>query len=134
MVTALCGLTAAVVGALILFPAHGHVGIAAAIAISGWVGASSLAVVLWRRGWLKIDRAARRRLPRLVLATAIMAGAIWGGHYVIASVLNVTETALARVATLVVLVAVGLGVYLAAIPTLGIARLDELRAAMRRRL
>src|SRR5215472_4448914 len=68
MITALCGLAAAVVGALILYPGHGHVGVAAAIAISGWVGASALAIVLWRRGWLVIDRAARRRLPRIVLA------------------------------------------------------------------
>ncbi|HEY2134379.1 MAG TPA: murein biosynthesis integral membrane protein MurJ [Xanthobacteraceae bacterium] len=134
MVTALCGLTAAIVGSLLLFPGHGHVGIAAAIAISGWVGATTLAIVLWRRGWLGIDRAAQRRLPRIVLATAIMALAIMGGNHLIASVLDVTSTAVARIVTLVVLVTAGLAVYLAAIQMLGIASLDELRAAMRERL
>jgi putative peptidoglycan lipid II flippase len=134
MITALCGLTAATVGALILFPSHGHVGIAAAIAISGWVGATTLAIVLWRRGWLKIDRAAQRRLPRIVLATAIMAVAIFGGDRLMAVLLDMRDTALARAATLMVLVAAGLGVYLAAIQMLGIARLGELRAAIRRQL
>ncbi len=134
MITALCGLTAATVGALILFPRHGHVGVAVAIAVSGWVGASILAIVLWRRGWLKIDREARRRLPRIVLATAIMAVAILGGNYLMTSVLDVTGTALARILTLAVLVAAGLGIFLAAVHLLGIARFDELRAAVRHRL
>jgi putative peptidoglycan lipid II flippase len=134
MLAALCGLSAAVVGALILFPGHGHVGIAAAIAISGWVGATTLAIVLWRRGWLKIDRDARRRLPRIVLATAVMAIAIFAGRHLIASMFAVTDTALARVATLAVLVVAGLAVYLAAIELFGIARLADLRAAMRGRL
>src|SRR5467141_3183440 len=134
MITALCGLAAAVAGALILFPQHGHVGIAAAIAISGWVGATALGLVLWRRGWLRIDREARRRLPRLVLATAVMAVVIAGGQELIASALNVKGTALARIATLAVLVAAGLGVYLACVHALGIARLSELRVAVRERL
>jgi small basic protein len=45
-----------------------------------------------------------------------------------------TGSALGRIVTLVVLVSVGLGVYLAAIRILGIARFDELRAQLRRRL
>jgi putative peptidoglycan lipid II flippase len=133
MFTALAGLTAAVVGALLLFPAHGHVGVAAAIAISGWVGATTLALILWRRGWLSIDLAARRRLPRIVLATAVMAIAIVLGHHLIASLLDVTNTAAARIGTLVVLVTAGLGVYLAAVELLGIARLGEVVIMIRRR-
>jgi putative peptidoglycan lipid II flippase len=132
MFTALAGLTAAVVGALLLFPGHGHVGVAAAIAISGWVGATTLALILWRRGWLAIDPAARRRLPRIVLATAVMAVVIVLGHHLIASLLG-ADTAAARIAMLAVLVTVGLGVYLAAVEFLGIARLGELVAMIRRR-
>ena len=41
----------------LLFPRYGHVGVAAAIALSGWVGAALLGVVLARRGWLAVDRA-----------------------------------------------------------------------------
>jgi len=134
MAAALCGLAAAVAGAMILFPIEGHVGVAAAIALSGWVGATTLAIVLWRRGWLTIDREARRRVPRIVLASALMAAAIFGGHRFIASTLHGADSAAARVATLMVLVAVGLGVYLAAVQALGIARLKQLREAMRGRL
>jgi putative peptidoglycan lipid II flippase len=133
MLTALAGLTAAVVGALILFPTHGHVGVAAAIAISGWVGATTLALILWRRGWLALDHAARRRLPRIVLATAIMAVALLLGHHLMTALLDVTDTMVARIATLAVLVTAGLGVYLAAIELLGVARLGELRDAIRGR-
>jgi hypothetical protein len=63
-----------------------------------------------------------------------MAAAIYGGHVLLASMLDVTDTALARVVTLAVLVAVGLGVYVAALPLLGIARLRDLLAAVRGRL
>jgi putative peptidoglycan lipid II flippase len=133
MITALCGLSAAVVGALILFPSHGHVGVAAAIATSGWVGATALAIVLWQRGWLAIDRAARRRLPRIVLATAIMTIAIVLGHLLIASLLDATDTAVARISRLAILVIAGLGVYVAAVELLGIARLGDLRDAILRR-
>ena len=72
MYTALCGLAAAVTGAVVLFPRYGIVGIAGAIALSGWVGATLLAVTLWRRGWLRLEGAALYRLPRLLLATAVM--------------------------------------------------------------
>src|SRR5204863_172388 len=39
MLAALAGLGTALTGAVILFPLYGHTGVAAAIAISGWVGA-----------------------------------------------------------------------------------------------
>jgi putative peptidoglycan lipid II flippase len=133
MLTALAGLTTAVVGALILYPRYGHVGVAAAIAVSGWVGATTLAVVLARRGWLALDAAARRRLPRILLATAVMALAILGGRHLIAAAVAAPDTALVRILTLAVLVAAGLAVYVAAIEVLGIARIAELRAAMRGR-
>src|SRR5205814_9069203 len=42
MLAALAGLAAAVAGALALFPAYGATGVAAAIAISRWVGATTL--------------------------------------------------------------------------------------------
>jgi putative peptidoglycan lipid II flippase len=132
MAAALCGLTAAVVGGLLLFPRHGHVGVAAAIAVSGWVGASILGIVVWRRGWLRLDREAGRRLPRLVLATALMGGAIALGHLGLGALLDGT-TALARIAELVVLVAAGLAVYLTALQALGVAAIRDVLAAIRKR-
>ncbi|MBI3434534.1 MAG: tryptophan--tRNA ligase [Proteobacteria bacterium] len=56
MLAGLAGLAAALAAALYLFPRHGHVGVAAAIAVSGWVGATLLGIVLARRRWLLLAR------------------------------------------------------------------------------
>lgn len=133
MWAALCGLAAAIVGAVTLFPHCGHIGVAAAIAMSGWVGATLLGFILWRRGWLRIDSAARRRLPRILLVTAAMGATIMAGHFLLASYLNVTGSATARVVTLFVLVVAGLGVYVAGLQWLGVAAWRDLLAIIRPR-
>ena len=133
MLAALAGLATAVAGALVLFPHYGHVGVAAAIAISGWVGAALLGAILARRGWLRCDRAAARRLPRIVAATLIMGMVIFAAHDLSASLPGASGS-LARLALLVLLVALGLAVYLASLELLGVARLRDLVAAVRARL
>jgi putative peptidoglycan lipid II flippase len=112
MYAALCGLATAVTGAMLLFPHYGDVGIASAIALSGWIGATLLATILWRRGWLRIEPAALRRMRRIVIATAIMGSVIAAGDAALTSLLDVTGSSLARIVTLFALVAVGLAVYL----------------------
>jgi len=134
MLAALAGLAAAVAGSLALFPSYGQVGVAAAIGISGWVGATLLGVALWRRGWLRLDREAVRRLPRIILATIVMGIAIFGMHELLVSLLNASGSQLARIASLVVLVAIGLAVYLASLEALGVARMRDLIVAVRHRL
>lgn len=57
----------------------GHVGIALATSVSAWLNASILAVILYRRRHLQPDARLKRRLPRVVLASAIMAAAVYGG-------------------------------------------------------
>jgi putative peptidoglycan lipid II flippase len=128
MLAALAGLTTAIAGALILFPGHGHVGVAAAIGLSGWVGATLLGVTLWRRGWLGLDRAAARRLPGIVAATVVMGVAILVLHELTRSVLAPTSS-LGRLAVLALLVATGLAVYVASVQMLGVARLRDLIGA-----
>jgi putative peptidoglycan lipid II flippase len=134
MLAALTGLAAAVVGSLALFPHSGHVGVATAIAISGWVGASLLGAILWRRGWLHLDAAAGARLPRIVLATIVMGAVILGMHALLAWLPAVHASQLGRIAALAVLVAVGLAAYLASIELLGVARMRDLVRAVRYRL
>ena len=56
----------------------GHVGVALATSIAAWVNAGLLAWLLVRRGHMVLDRRCRRVLPRLVLATAIMAAVVFG--------------------------------------------------------
>jgi putative peptidoglycan lipid II flippase len=131
MLAALLGLATAAIGALLLFPRYGHVGIATAIAISGWVGTTLLAIILSRRGWLRIDHDGRRRLPRIVLATVVMAAIILLAQGALTSMLDIAASKLARIALLAVLIATGLSVYLAALQALGVARLRNLLAAVR---
>jgi putative peptidoglycan lipid II flippase len=111
MICALCGLIAATTGAFALFPTYGHVGIAAAIAMSGWVGALILCIILLRRGWLRLDRDARWRLPLIAFATAIMGLVIHLAQGFFAKMWDVTGSAPARVFTLVLLVTLGLATY-----------------------
>jgi len=131
MYAALAGLATATIGALLLFPHYGHVGVAGAIAISGWVGATILGIVLSRRRWLTIDRDAWRRLPRIVGATIVMAGAIVGADMVVASASILSTTQFGRIAVLGVLVVFGLVVYLATLQLFGVARIRELIIAVR---
>jgi putative peptidoglycan lipid II flippase len=107
--------------------------VAAAIAISGWIGAAALGIVLQRRGWLALDRDAARRLPRIVAATLVMGVVVFAAHDLSASRLDGSGS-LTRLALLAVLVALGLAVYLASLQLLGVARLRDLIAAVRARV
>jgi putative peptidoglycan lipid II flippase len=131
MLAALAGLAAAVAGSLALFPGYGHVGVAAAIGLSGWVGAIVLGVILRRRGWLHLDREAARRLPRIVAATLVMGLAVFGMHALIAPAFGADGSQLTRLAALALLVASGLAVYLTSIELFGVARLRDLIRAIR---
>ncbi len=130
MLAALAGLATAAVASFALFPYYGHVGVAAAIGVSGWVGATLLGIILWRRGWLRLDRAAATRLPRIILATAIMGIAIFAMQELVASRFDASGSP-ARLTVVVVLVATGLAVYLAGLEVLGVARMRHLLAAVR---
>lgn len=131
MLAALAGLAAAVIGALLLFPRYGHTGVAAAIAISGWVGAAVLGTVLYRRKWLRVDADAVRRLPRIVLATVIM-GAVVAAGLAFGRGWPVTASPAGRLILLVTLVVLGVAVYAAALRLLGVAKIKDLLAGMRR--
>jgi putative peptidoglycan lipid II flippase len=104
--------------------------VAAAIAMSGWVGAMILGTILQRRGWLHLDRDAARRLPRIVLAAVIMGLSIFAALALLALIFEASGS-LARLVVLVVLVATGLTVYLASLEALGAARMRDLLAAVR---
>jgi putative peptidoglycan lipid II flippase len=133
MVAALAGLATALTGALALFPRYGHVGVAAAIGISGWVGAAVLGAVLARRRWLRADRDLWRRLPRIVVATAVMGLALLILQAILMRALPVAGS-LGRIASLAVLVTAGLGTYVTTLELLGVANLRELITSVRHRV
>ena len=134
MLAALGGLTAAIAGAILMFPVYGHVGIAGAIAASGWVGAGSLAVVLARRRWLRFDREAARRVPKIMAATLAMAAALYGLRHAVEPWFAPGASGLWRLAALVLLVAAGLLVYGAVLQLFGVGSFRAFIAALRRRI
>ena len=134
MLAALCGLAAAIVGGVLLFPRYGHIGVAAAFGASGWVGAVVLGSILYRRRWLRLDKDARRRLPRIAVATAAMGAAVASGVAVALRLFPAAETSSSgRLALLIVLVTLGAAAYAAALQVLGVAKLSEIVAGMRAR-
>jgi putative peptidoglycan lipid II flippase len=132
MFTALAGLATATILALALFPTYGHVGVAAAIAISGWVGAILLGIVLLQRRWLRLDREARRRLPLIAIATVAMGAAIYFAQKFLASTWDISGSAPARIGALVALVALGLTAYGIILHLTNTLRVSELLASLRR--
>ena len=113
------------------FPEYGHVGLAAATSLAGWLNAILLMITLRRRGGLDIDARVRSRLPRVLAASIVMALAIAGMASQAAAI-----TALALGSQLFALVLVsgaGLGVFgLASIAT-GALRPSEVLEALGRR-
>jgi len=126
MLAALCGLAVAIVGGVIMFPLAGVTGVAAAIAVSGWVGAGGLIVVLLRRGWLYLDAALARRLALIALATAVMAAGVIAGRAALAQIPAVPPLAVA-----VLLSGLGIAIYAGLLQGLRVFRLADLWAALR---
>jgi putative peptidoglycan lipid II flippase len=121
MWAALAGLAGATILALLLFPRYAQVGVAAAIAFSGWIGASLLGVTLWRRGWIALDRAAGGRLVAILIAAAVMG-------VVLVAANEQLDLGLPRLVKLAALVLLGLLVYLSTLQAFGIVRLGTLFA------
>jgi putative peptidoglycan lipid II flippase len=134
MLAALTGFATAVAGAFALFPAHGHVGIAAAIGLSGWVAAMSAGTMLMRRGWLRIDRTVGGRLLRLVAASGVMGVALVLLQAVVTAQIDRASSSAMRFVVLVVLTATGLAAYVAALQLFGVVRFRNLAAELRGRI
>jgi putative peptidoglycan lipid II flippase len=110
LLAALKGFAVAIVLAVVLGQTAGAGGIAAAIALGAW----SNAFALIRRGaatfGFSIDAAARRRLPRIVMAALAMGGVLW---FAAAFVWPLAASAhgLAQAAILGILIAASVGIY-----------------------
>ena len=113
---------------LILMGPLAHVGIALATSISAWVNAALLALGLYRSGRLRPDSGVRRKLPRIVIASAVMAGAV-------GAVAAAGETLLAgsepvRIAAVAALVIGGMVLYAALAQLSGAVSLAELKRSL----
>jgi putative peptidoglycan lipid II flippase len=107
-----------------------HVGVALATAISAWVNAGLLAFLLARRGHFAADARLRRVIPRIVLASAAMAGLLW----LVLGLLSQFAAAdpLQKALALAVLIAIGLGAFAVFALIFGAARLADFKRMLDR--
>ncbi len=128
---AIVAMIANVVLAVALMQMLAHVGIALATALSAWFNATTLAILMVRREHLIFDARLRRRVPRLILASAMMGVALWWGADFMAGSLVGGEVQ--RIVALTVLVVGGGGLFALVAVGIGAVRVSDLRAAVMRR-
>ena len=133
MRAALIGFIVAVSLSLLLMPAFGHVGIALAIAASGWASAVLLGILIARRFGFGVDTEAQRRLPRIVLAALLMGIAVEGGRRLLAPWLEAGASGLLRVLALAALIAAGFSVYVLVLALFRVTTPRQLMHAITRR-
>jgi len=118
--------------ALTLFPQIGAPGIAVASACAGWLNAVLLLVLLVKRGHWHSDPGLLKRLPRLVLAAALMGGALWYGLRWLSPYLTAQSAFYNQVWALAALIVLGGLVYGVAAFGIGGADLRTIRRSVKR--
>ncbi|MCW9033017.1 MAG: murein biosynthesis integral membrane protein MurJ [Rhodospirillales bacterium] len=116
---------------LILMGPFLHVGLAMATVISAWTNTILLAVVLRKRNQLSLDQRFLSRLPRTLLASALMGGALWMTKIQLEGWLSGGQ--MERIYALIILIFTGLIVYFIAAQLVGAARLSDLKGMMKRK-
>jgi putative peptidoglycan lipid II flippase len=128
--TAIVVLAVNIILNFVLIPPFKIAGLAAAIAIASWVNCIILYVILHRRGHFRIEGWLASRIIRQLIAGAVMAAALFGvravlGHWFTGDVAH-------RLAGVVILVGVGLGVYFPLVWFIGGVDRDGVRALLRK--
>jgi len=109
---------------------YGWIAIPFGTALAGWLNVA----LLWRGAGafgdaITPDARLRQRLPRLVLASALMGGAVWAGEMLLDDQLNAPGV---RYLALAGLVGLGAVIYGVCAIVLGGARLSDLKAGLRK--
>jgi putative peptidoglycan lipid II flippase len=132
MIFAAISVAVNIVVALTLFPAMGAPGIAVASAVAGWINAAMLLGGLIRRGHWGSDAALLSRIPRLIIAAAIMAGALFFaiGHF--AGRLASSAHIVTQATTLAGIVATAMVIYFLVAFVIGGADFGMIRRNIRR--
>jgi putative peptidoglycan lipid II flippase len=117
---------------LALFWSIGHVGIAIATSVAGWVNAGLLAITLTKRGDFEFDAAFLSRLLPMCISCAVMGAALWGmSGWLMGSFAPANGIAV-QISALAVLVVSGIAVYAVMSHVTGALRLSELRQVLKR--
>ncbi|MCV0394962.1 MAG: murein biosynthesis integral membrane protein MurJ [Rhizobiaceae bacterium] len=120
-----------VVGSLALFPIYGHVGIALATSLSGWLNFVLLAATQWRNGDFRPSGVTLRRVALIMIASTAMGLAVWFLNLALANWFAGTLSQ--RLLATLGVVAVAAGLYFAIVVATGGVDRSELRRLLRRR-
>lgn len=113
-----------------LLPVIGFAAAALATTISGWTMVLQLWLGTRKMGdEARFDDRFRARLPRILLASAIMGAVLWGGMILLGPMLGSRGW---RFAALAMLIGAGMASYALAALALGAIRLSDLKSALRR--
>lgn len=118
--------------ALTLFPRLAEAGIATAEVVAGWLNAMLLFVTLARRGHWGKDAGLIRRIPRLVIASAVMAAAIWYGMQFLSAQLAPASPFYDQAIAVAILVFGAMLIYFAVAFAIGGADIGMIRRNIRR--
>ena len=121
-----------ILGSLALFWQIGHVGIAVATSLAGWVNAVLLAVTLTRRGHFSFDASFRRRFIPICVSCLVMGAALWAMLPVLDPWLSPANTSAVQAAGLTALVGCGIAVYAIMAHVTGAMRFQELLGFLKR--
>ena len=119
MIYAGIGMAANVMLALLLFVVLGAVGIAIATTIAGWLQAVLLAATLRERDEFALDDTFKRRFPAILAASLIMGAVVSALAYGMSPWFEPANGVLVQIASLLLLVGTGLGVYAGTAAALG---------------
>jgi putative peptidoglycan lipid II flippase len=139
MIYATISLIANTIGSIalfFLFRANGlmpHLGIAVATTLGGWLNAGLLYTTLVAKGHFVPDQRLHQKLPRIVLASAVMGVVLWFAAKWLGPSFSAPTTQIARIAALVVLVSAGLATYALAIFATGALDARQLAGFLKRR-
>jgi putative peptidoglycan lipid II flippase len=128
MAATLAGLAATIATALLLQPAHGHAGVAAAISLGAWVTAIVLAASLASHGELELGAQGWRNIAFIVVASAIMIAALLATSTMIAP--KPAGDLWTRGLALGTQIALGLVVYAASLRLFGVVKFRVVRSAL----
>lgn len=127
------GVVTNIAGALILFPYIGHVGIALATTVAGWLNALLLGVTLNRRGFFKIDDQLKFKLPRILASSLIMGVFLLGAIYLFQPYFEGGTAFLLRVGLLASMVILGAVIYFGLSFLTGAFSKVDFRTALKRK-
>ena len=116
---------------LLLMKVLGHLGIALATSISGWLNAILLGFFLHKQGNLSIDVDMLRRLSAIIAASGFMGAVIWIVQYTLIAPLS-NDIGL-KIAELSILIMIGIFIYFPVAYFLRAFKLSEVRSILNKK-